>query len=445
MTKLVDGGAQFSALGVGGVGIPRQHEPGDNDLRLGISPYGETSRFAAFNLIAACQDIAPAQKSQFIPQVSGYAAALGSHYGGHIGSHGYRAIDSRNFTFTYRTPDIVDSAARDTRHGCFSRTATRSVRIPPRISENRAHTIFPSIGEQSASPNGYMANSRAHLGTQGDIYVGADPHQPVSSPHPHFSDTQLHFDHNVDMGMRVATQNGHGAFFRYMRQHSKQDATCKWIDANQTNQLQKTCDKMFCCMSELVTHVSMDHVGGPDPSLHTCFWEDCPREGKSFKAKYKLVNHIRVHTGEKPFNCPFHGCGKMFARSENLKIHKRIHTGEKPFKCEFEGCDRRFANSSDRKKHMHVHTSDKPYICKLCDKAYTHPSSLRKHSKVHKSQTSENSPTGTSGYESSTPPAPCRPTSSTIEDSTKTSMLLVKCHRSIFKEDRSTNLVEWYV
>ena len=60
---------------------------------------------------------------------------------------------------------------------------------------------------------------------------------------------------------------------------------------------------------------------------HTCYWDGCSRNCAAFKAKYKLVNHIRVHTGEKPFVCPFPGCGKQFARSENLKIHKRTHTG----------------------------------------------------------------------------------------------------------------------
>ncbi len=75
-------------------------------------------------------------------------------------------------------------------------------------------------------------------------------------------------------------------------------------------------------------HLTIDHVGGPDQSTHVCLWEDCVREGKPFKAKYKLVNHIRVHTGEKPFACPFQSCGKVFARSENLKIHKRTHTGK---------------------------------------------------------------------------------------------------------------------
>lgn len=119
-----------------------------------------------------------------------------------------------------------------------------------------------------------------------------------------------------------------GAFLRYMRvPHQKQEITCMWIEPEDSH-LKKACGRIFCSMHEIVTHLTVEHVGGPECANHACFWKDCPRNGKPFKAKYKLVNHIRVHTGEKPFPCPFPGCGKVFARSENLKIHKRTHTGK---------------------------------------------------------------------------------------------------------------------
>ena len=86
-----------------------------------------------------------------------------------------------------------------------------------------------------------------------------------------------------------------------------------------------------------------------------CSWSSCPRYNKGFGAGYKLVNHYRVHTGEKPFMCVHDKCKKRFARVENMRIHMRTHTGEKPFSCRFPGCMKRFTNSSDRKKHAHTH------------------------------------------------------------------------------------------
>lgn len=237
-----------------------------------------------------------------------------------------------------------------------------------------------SPGSQAAlyNPHLNVAPLRNRQNIQNPTYI--NPPSQLKTDSQFFTGVHQPFDYSY--------RNQYLAYGGGQAQTTQKGLTCKWIVSGKSGEENAiTCDREFYSMNQLVDHVTVDHVGGHDQADHTCYWKDCTRE-KSFQAKYKLVNHIRVHTGEKPFICLFPNCGKVFARSENLKIHKRTHTGEKPFVCPFDGCDRRFANSSDRKKHTYTHSTSKPYACKVqgCKKSYTHPSSLRKHLKMHEAE-----------------------------------------------------------
>ncbi|XP_034952062.1 zinc finger protein GLI4-like [Chelonus insularis] len=174
---------------------------------------------------------------------------------------------------------------------------------------------------------------------------------------------------------------------------------CRWIN----------CGCAFTEQEGLVKHIEKHHIESSANNTHggskrshrdkdkdtvgsnnssqdefSCHWQGCPR-ARPFNARYKLLIHMRVHSGEKPNKCPFAGCKKAFSRLENLKIHQRSHTGERPYACQHRGCTKAFSNSSDRAKHQRTHYDTKPYACQVagCGKRYTDPSSLRKHVKNH--------------------------------------------------------------
>ncbi|XP_074467042.1 early growth response protein 1-A-like [Sebastes fasciatus] len=79
----------------------------------------------------------------------------------------------------------------------------------------------------------------------------------------------------------------------------------------------------------------------------------CPADGcdRRFSRSDELTRHVRVHTGQRPFQCRI--CMRSFSRSDHLTTHIRTHTGEKPFGCN--ECGRKFARSDERKRHAKIH------------------------------------------------------------------------------------------
>ncbi|XP_013911171.1 PREDICTED: zinc finger protein GLIS3 isoform X2 [Thamnophis sirtalis] len=98
---------------------------------------------------------------------------------------------------------------------------------------------------------------------------------------------------------------------------------CRWIDCSATYDQQE----------ELVRHIEKIHIDQRKGEDFTCFWAGCPRRYKPFNARYKLLIHMRVHSGEKPNKCT------------------------KPYACQIPGCTKRYTDPSSLRKHVKAHSS----------------------------------------------------------------------------------------
>ncbi|KAA0195353.1 hypothetical protein HAZT_HAZT006547 [Hyalella azteca] len=90
-------------------------------------------------------------------------------------------------------------------------------------------------------------------------------------------------------------------------------------------------------------------------------WQ-CPQCDYSTPVKQYITQHIRRHTGEKPFKCNL--CDYRAAQKQSVTYHMRRHTGEKPFKCPH--CTYCSSSRQNLDRHVRRHTGEMPYGCPYC-------------------------------------------------------------------------------
>ena len=76
----------------------------------------------------------------------------------------------------------------------------------------------------------------------------------------------------------------------------------------------KVCNKFYTSMPALAMHMQTHYRN-----------YECNICQKTFSRSWLLTNHIRIHTGEKPYPCTFDNCHKRFSDKSNLRTHLKVH------------------------------------------------------------------------------------------------------------------------
>ncbi|XP_076628952.1 uncharacterized protein LOC143345562 isoform X11 [Colletes latitarsis] len=135
-----------------------------------------------------------------------------------------------------------------------------------------------------------------------------------------------------------------------------------------------SCDHTYAQQSHLMTQERVNHGERQEKRTKEFRCNICK---SYFVSEDSLQRHVKLH--DRIYTCD--ECGKSFREKYVLKQHIRKHTGERPFQCKV--CYRRFAELSVLRVHKLTHTGERPYVCNVCGRTFTQRSSMMIHYRKH--------------------------------------------------------------
>uniref|UniRef100_A0A3B5MKA6 C2H2-type domain-containing protein n=1 Tax=Xiphophorus couchianus TaxID=32473 RepID=A0A3B5MKA6_9TELE len=122
----------------------------------------------------------------------------------------------------------------------------------------------------------------------------------------------------------------------------------------------------------------------PLPTIKAFSSQFQPQGAACRSRKLPAGRQCKTPPHERPYACPADGCDRRFSRSDELTRHVRVHTGQKPFQCRI--CMRNFSRSDHLTTHIRTHTGEKPFACAECGRKFARSDERKRHAKIHQRQ-----------------------------------------------------------